>query len=239
MDVVIGDIHGCFIELMELLEKVGPSPSDRIISVGDMIDRGPCSVEVVSFFMKENNAFALLGNHERKHLRYARGIMDPKNFGRNQKEALRQFDEIGGTEELVGGGYYLVTYREAIEFFGTLPMYMTIPGALVVHAGFMYEIPLYEQNEKILTGAGFQKENAPSKSNLFNWCDSYPQDADPVIFGHLGIGKAPWPLPQRKNLWPIDTGCCSGGYLTAVTVPDFKVFQVKSKQQCAARYKRK
>jgi Icc-related predicted phosphoesterase len=49
--IVVGDIHGCYDELMELLDKVGFERSDRVVSVGDLITKGPKSREVLELFM--------------------------------------------------------------------------------------------------------------------------------------------------------------------------------------------
>lgn len=215
---IVGDIGGCFDELQRLLDAVGLAEGDEIISAGDMIDRGPKSPEVVHFFKQERTRRAVKGNHERKHERVWRGLLGASAFGRNQQETLRQFRERGSA---LG-----VSYEGAIEYFAGLPLFLEFPEAIVVHAGLTYGIPWGEQNEKILTGAGFRPENRRHPTELFNWCASYPRDAKPVIFGHAGIAKAPWPFPQRENLWPIDTGCASGGHLTAVTLPDFRIYQV-------------
>ena len=51
--IVVGDIHGCYDELMELLEKVGIGDDDRIVSVGDLITKGPKSKEVLELFMTD------------------------------------------------------------------------------------------------------------------------------------------------------------------------------------------
>jgi len=220
MRIVVGDIHGCFDEFQMLIEKIGPSADDVIISVGDMVDRGPKSPEVVGFFMRRKNAKAIMGNHERKHLRFSQGLMLPKNFGIHQRNTMVQFENRQAALNL--------SYSDALGYFKTLPLYLDFPEAIIVHAGLIYGISFNEQNEKILTGAGFRPENDRKPEGLFVWCDLYPKDAKPVIFGHLGVGHAPWSLPQRDNLFPIDTGCAAGGYLTAVTLPDFKVYQVKS-----------
>ena len=59
---IISDIAGNYKTLMALLEKM---PQDEeIISVGDMVDRGPRSKEVIEFFMNNENATAIMGNHE-------------------------------------------------------------------------------------------------------------------------------------------------------------------------------
>ena len=67
--LVVGDVHGCLDELRDLLDAVHYSSADRLVFVGDLVDRGPDSVGVVRL-AQDLGAVAVLGNHERKHLRY-------------------------------------------------------------------------------------------------------------------------------------------------------------------------
>jgi len=71
--LVVGDIHGCYVELLTLLDKAGLGDEDAIISVGDFVDVGPETPQVLKFFQEQKNAQALMGNHERKHVRGNRG----------------------------------------------------------------------------------------------------------------------------------------------------------------------
>ncbi len=76
---IIGDIHGCFDELMELTKKTGLTNDDLLISLGDIVDRGNKSKEVYEYFLNRPNSIVLMGNHERKHqngiLSYAQEIV--------------------------------------------------------------------------------------------------------------------------------------------------------------------
>lgn len=72
--IIIGDIHGCYTELLELLTKINFSPEDILISVGDIVDRGPDSEKVVDFFKSTPNAYVVFGNHERKICKIIEGI---------------------------------------------------------------------------------------------------------------------------------------------------------------------
>ena len=62
--IVIGDVHGCYQELQDLLRAVKATPYDRLISVGDLISKGPDSRAVVEWAMKTRNLECVLGNHE-------------------------------------------------------------------------------------------------------------------------------------------------------------------------------
>ena len=64
-----GDIHGCFEEFIELRSLIHPRPEDQEICVGDLINKGPHSLEVVCFIQKEKIQ-AVRGNHEDKFIRY-------------------------------------------------------------------------------------------------------------------------------------------------------------------------
>jgi serine/threonine protein phosphatase 1 len=75
--LVIGDIHGCYRELQQLLDKAGLAAGDQIIALGDIVDRGPDSPRVLDFFRTQPNARSLQGNHERKHVRSSRGAIRP------------------------------------------------------------------------------------------------------------------------------------------------------------------
>ena len=62
--IVVGDIHGCYDELMELVEKVGLGDDDRVVSVGDLITKGPKSREVLELFMTDARFTTVIGNHD-------------------------------------------------------------------------------------------------------------------------------------------------------------------------------
>ena len=66
--IVISDIHGCFLTLEKLLHKIDYKPTDHLVIVGDLIDRGPRSKEVLDLFLaicaKGHPLTILRGNHE-------------------------------------------------------------------------------------------------------------------------------------------------------------------------------
>src|SRR5687768_6189329 len=67
--LIVGDIHGCHAEFLELLDRAAIGEGDLVVSVGDLVDRGPDPGAVVDFFRTRASSVVLCGNHERKHVR--------------------------------------------------------------------------------------------------------------------------------------------------------------------------
>lgn len=130
---IIGDIAGRYDELMLLLDKM---PQDaEVISVGDMIDRGPKSKEVVEWFMK--NGRAILGNHETLCLDFY-GKMDcPYNY-----YPANCWSWNGGDATLVS--FEGNVPAEVLTWMEHLPMYLEIEGCLVSHSFPLYSETLEE-----------------------------------------------------------------------------------------------
>lgn len=83
-DFIIGDIHGCFTKMGAALRAVGfdPDSGDRLFSVGDLVDRGPESIEALNFLALDF-VHAVSGNHEDMAVRWPNGNMDPQNYAAN------------------------------------------------------------------------------------------------------------------------------------------------------------
>lgn len=209
--LVIGDIHGCFEEFLELLEKAAIGPSDEIISIGDMIDRGPNSPAVLDFFWTATNASSLFGNHERKHVMAwsGRGGLTP-----SQVLARDQFSPEG--------------YSQAIEYMAALPHVLDLDSALLVHAFLEPRLTLEEQDERVLVGTlGGQRHLEHTYARP--WWELYKR-AKPIIVGHRDYTGNGQPLVYRDRVFGIDTGCCKGGRLTGLLLPEFRIIQVPSRK---------
>jgi serine/threonine protein phosphatase 1 len=198
--IVIGDIHGCYDELLDLLAKVAISDTDLLISLGDIVDRGADSVKVYDFLKNRPNTIVLMGNHERKHLRqtlsYAQGIVKLQ-FGNR--------------------------YDEFLAWTSNLPYYYETESAICVHAAIENGIAISQQKAEVLCGCTAGEKYLTKQYQNTYWSEIYTGEK-PVIFGHHVVGDEPLIIDRR--VYGIDTGSCHGGRLTAVILPSFEIVQV-------------
>lgn len=199
-EIIVGDIHGCFDELMALLEKIGLKDEDKLISVGDIVDRGPKSKEVYEYFRDRPNSLVLMGNHERKHLRNV--------LSYSQEIVKVQF----GSQ-----------YGKFVQWLTQLPYYYENEHLIVVHAALEDGVPLNEQKENVLAGTTsgdkYLQKIHPGKF----WNQLYSGEK-PVVFGHHVVGDEVKIFGDR--VYGLDTGACHGGRLSALIVPGFEVVSV-------------
>ncbi|WP_329520725.1 metallophosphoesterase family protein [Spirillospora sp. NBC_01491] len=201
--IIIGDIHGCFDELLELLEDVDIRPDDLLVSVGDLVDRGPAPGDVVGLFRERPNSVVVMGNHERKHVR---GI-----FSYAQEITRLQLGDH---------------YAETVDWMRTLPYYFEDEHVRVVHAAMLSGIPLSDQKEEILCGSTRGERELTALFPDGYWHDHYT-DAKPVVFGHHVTGREP--MIRDGRIFGLDTGACHGWNLTAVCLPGFTVHSVQAR----------
>lgn len=83
-DIIVGDVHGCFTALLEATAAIGfdPAAGDRLFFVGDLVDRGPESIEALRW-LEEPWHFAVAGNHEDMAARWPNGNMDASIYASN------------------------------------------------------------------------------------------------------------------------------------------------------------
>jgi serine/threonine protein phosphatase 1 len=201
--VVVGDIHGCFTELAELLGVLRLRPDDLLVAAGDVVDRGPSPGEVVNFLRSRPHTVVIMGNHERKHVR---GI-----FSYAQEITRLQL-----------GGHYAAT----VEWMSTLPYFFENEHIRVVHAAMLPGIPLARQKQEILCGSTSGEKELAAHFPGDYWYHRYT-DAKPVAVGHHVVWPSPMILDGR--VFGLDTGACHGGRLTALSVPDFTVHSVEAR----------
>ena len=207
---VIGDIHGCFNELQELLDKAGIQDNDRVVALGDIIDRGPGSVQVLDFFSNNPARLSLMGNHERKHVRGARHEV---------RLALSQIisrDEFGPE------------YSQALERMRSFPLFVDLPEAVLVHGYLEPSVPLEEQRDTVVCGT-MSGDHYLRDRYINPWYALYDGDK-PVIVGHHDHLRNGQPFIYQDRVFCLDTSCVHGGALTGLLLPEFKLVSIPSRR---------
>jgi Calcineurin-like phosphoesterase len=202
--VIVGDVHGCIDELRELLKVAEVGPEDRIISVGDLVRKGPDSASVLAWAMETPNLRCVLGNHEERLLsRWMAGMKPDK--GSTDWETCKRLGD---------------SYNQAMDFVRTWPLYLEEDGFLVVHAGLDPRIP----SVRLQSPHDLMTIRIPDGMRQ-PWYESYAGD-DLVVFGHWA-GNEPVIRPKTIGL---DTGCVYGGKLTALILPERRLVSVPARR---------
>lgn len=207
--LVVGDIHGCYEELQDLIQKAGLSEGDLIVSIGDCVDRGPDTPAVLRYFHEQKNTQLIMGNHERKHVRASRHEV---KLSRSQIISKMQFGD---------------EYPKALEFMGSLPLYRDLPEALIVHGYFEPGMPVEQQLPSVLCGTmGGDKHLTEHYSRP--WYELY-DGSKPILVGHLNYSGTDQPFIYRDRVFGLDTDCVTGKSLTGLVLPSFRFVSVPSR----------
>ncbi|MBC87120.1 MAG: hypothetical protein CL677_08050 [Bdellovibrionaceae bacterium] len=206
----IGDVHGCFDQLKELISKLPLDDSSTLVFLGDYVDRGPNSNEVIQFIIdlkKKYNVVALRGNHEQMMIDY---VDNPSSVN-------------AGLFILNGGSATLASYAQEdgqydipnqhIVFLRNLPLYYETEDFFFVHAG-VPEISLSEINEEEHADQLLWIRE-PFLTTTMNWEKT-------IVHGHTVFDN----VVVGENRISLDTGCVYSGALSAMEFPSKKVYQV-------------
>ncbi|MDZ4670889.1 MAG: metallophosphoesterase [Phototrophicales bacterium] len=209
---VIGDIHGCYTELQDLLDKAGVGSDDHIISIGDMVNRGPDSRRVLDFFWHNisPHVTSIMGNHEFKHIRAYKGELLPPL---SMLHTRWQLDEL---------------YHGAIKYMSGLPRHILLDEALLIHAYFEPNVTLENQQGRVLIGT-MGAASYIQKTYEQLWYTYYTGDK-PIIVGHKDLSAIQEPFNYQNRIFGIDTGCVSGGKLTGIWLPSFEFVSVPARR---------
>ena len=235
---IVGDVHGCFDELQELLTTLGytinqveanptnfgfdirPPDNRKVIFTGDLVDRGPDSPGVLRLVMSMVNsglAYCVPGNHDMKLHKFLNG---------------KQVQLIHGLETTVK---QLETepheFKKSVAQFlySLISHYVFDRGKLVVtHAGLKEEMQGRGSGAVrsfCLYGETTGETDEFGLPVRHNWAKEYRGNAK-VVYGHTPVPEAEW---LNKTI-DIDTGCVFGGKLTALRYPEEELVSVKAKQ---------
>ena len=235
---IIGDVHGCFDELVNLLDRLGYQvdafavgseslvrcrhPEGRkAVFVGDLTDRGPRNVDtlrLVAGMCEEGTALCVMGNHDHKLSKWLRGRNVNLTSGLELTVA-----ELQQTSK---------AFRQRmLDFLGGMPSHFWLAdGKLVVaHAGLKEE--MHGRGSPSIRRFSLFGETTGERDELglrvrLEWARDYRGAAE-VVFGHTPIAEAEW---LNRTLC-IDTGCAIGGALTALRWPEKELVAVRAARQ--------
>lgn len=208
--LVVGDIHG---RLDLLVDFPTFGPEDQLIFVGDYIDRGDQSADVLRMLHDQPDAVCLMGNHEEMMLKFIDapakhggrwlhygGLQTLASFG------ITQIDEAAPVEKLeqIRDELVKVMGPELLEWLRDLPSYWQSGNVVVTHAGADPQLSIEKQNPKHLRWGHPDFERRRRTDGLW------------VVHGHT-IVDIPWMGAGRIN---VDTGAHATGRLTVATISD-------------------
>lgn len=215
--IVVGDVHGCLLELRDLLKACAFETGDRLVFVGDLVAKGPDSQGVVAL-ARELGACAVLGNHDARVLQWKHAV-----------DAGLQPTPLKATHQQVCTALFESDWR----WLAALPYFLELPAlhAIVVHGGLLSGIAPCDQPPQMMLNARSICADgtlSPCIEDGEPWAAQWtgPQH---VLFGHDAVrGLQRYPLATG-----IDTGCVYGRQLTACILPEHKIVSVAARRAWA------
>lgn len=229
---IIGDIHSCYLELIELLAKLGYEPHDeifihpdgrKVVSVGDLMDRGDHPVAtfmLIKKMVETDNMLLVRGNHCEKLWRWAKGAGVTLNHGLDKTVA--DFEKIYFPKE------------EIIEFFDKVPYYRVLDNGklIIVHASWrdsnIYKDPFDTKKLKgdCLYGPVTGERDHYGLPIRIDWASQRKvnNNSPLIVYGHQ-MHREVYTLNGTID---VDTGCVFGGKLTALRYPEMQFVQVNA-----------
>ncbi|MEM8603415.1 MAG: metallophosphoesterase family protein [Cyanobacteria bacterium P01_H01_bin.121] len=217
--IVIGDVHGQYVGLVTLLEQVAPGAGDTVYFLGDLIDRGPCSADVVQLVRREEYQ-VIRGNHEEMLLQSI------NTDGVINQTTLPLCVQSGGRQTLDSyqqqGSHGIDLLLDDIAWIQDLPYYLDLGNYWLVHAGLDPERSLDQQtaDEYCWIRDAFHTSQQPYFKNKV------------IVTGHTITftfpGIEPGVVVRGKGWLGIDTGAYhpKSGWLTAFVLDQELIYQV-------------
>lgn len=212
--LVIGDIHGCLTALESVLSAAGYSTQDTVIVVGDMIDKGPSSAQVIDYlvnFRKRGKLIALRGNHE---ILFQHALKTGNNSawlrsGGNTTLSSFGYNGKGVWQNSIPTSFIDFINRDCHDFWED-------ESFIVTHASLEAGMTMQDQPPSTLFWSKLEEAPMPHYSGKL------------AIHGHTvmsGFQPHAW-----KSTWAIDTGVyCDAGWLTCVDVGTRCTWQANNK----------
>ncbi len=227
---IIGDVHGCFDELAELLTELGYAvdpgggsarhPDGRTaVFLGDLVDRGPATPAVLRLVMgmaADGSGLSVAGNHEVKLVRALRGRNVSSGHGLAESLAQLAAEPPEFTRQATAFmdrlvGHFVLDDGKLVVAHAGLPAAMHGRASAAVRAFSLYGDTTGETDEYGL----------PVR---YPWATEYRGQAL-VVYGHTPVRQADW----VNGTICVDTGCVFGGALTALRYPERELVSVPAR----------
>ncbi len=229
---VIGDIHGCYRELIQLIDELGyrkdengnhlPPDNRKLVFLGDLTDRGPDSIKVIRLvyrLVKQGIALYSPGNHCDKLYRYFLGRDVQIRHG--LETTVAEFKALPQSEKVEISSMFK-------ELFEDAPLYLQLEDTklVVAHAGIKEDF-IGQKHKRVRTFVLYGDITGERHDNGMpvrrDWAQRY-KGKRIIVYGHTPVSE-----PRRVgNTINIDTGCVFGGSLTAYRYPEDQTVSVPS-----------
>ncbi|MFT5661607.1 MAG: serine/threonine protein phosphatase 1 [Sulfurimonas sp.] len=200
---VIGDVHGCYHTLMNLLQQLPENA--ELIFVGDLCDKGNFSKDVIEFVIN-NNYPCVKGNHEHLFEKY---ILDAVQ--NNISSPWSSDKRFGGLECIKSYANDIELIKKHLAWIKNLPLYLEIEKYFITH-GFALEYYEHKDNQEHYNDFllnRYYEGDVVQKSEIIN------------IFGHCTFDD----VIDGGNFFCIDTSCAYGKKLTAIQLATHTLYQ--------------
>lgn len=234
---IIGDVHGCIDELIELLGSLGYAarltgagddrvaetqapPGRRAVFVGDLVDRGSSTPDVLRIAMamgERGQAWCVPGNHDNKFMRWLQGRSVKLTHGLEVSAAQMRSESTA-------------FHNRARSFIEQLPHYLLLAGGdlVVAHAGIKDEM-IGRTEDRVrrfcLFGDTDNETDAQGLPIRYHWAAEHIGSRR-IVYGHTPVVEAQW----VNNTLCLDTGAVFGGSLTALRWPEGEIVSVPARR---------
>lgn len=232
--ILIGDVHGCLVELQALIHRIAPRPDDTFVFLGDLVDKGPDSPAVVRWVRHLATCYRVVlieGNHEEKHRRWRQHMRLGSPFahtmtGTQQIAAITQAMSADDIAFLETGRLYfrLPQYHALAVHAGVPPAIASLPedaSEIDTYARKQRDLYMKMQRIRFVSPEGKILQLGHETARDRYWAEGYDGRLGTVYFGHQ-VFRAPAPVvfPHAVGL---DLGAVHGGYLAAAILSEHGV----------------
>ncbi len=223
--VVIGDIHGGYRAIKQLIDRTNFSNETRYIFVGDYVDGWSESAEVVSYlidFSEKNDCIFIRGNHDELLYKYLKfGESNPAWLSQGGESSIKSYSKISEAEK-----------EKHFHFFENLVNYhIDAENRLYLHAGFTNQHgPQYEYYPNLVYWDRTLWEMVCAlDSSIPEESDKYPKRLklfSEIYIGHTPVTRVGFEEPANfANVWNTDTGAAFKGKISMINVDSKEIWQ--------------